>query len=603
MKLNFITFFILLNYIAFSQKATIDSNSVSNNSPSNKFSFRPELGLGFCKLSFYGDMYDKHFSPPSKNKIGFDISVGHALTDYLKADIFFLYGKLSAEERYANTGRNLNFESQIISGGLNLQYNFGNFLKKERMLSPYISLGVEIFQFNSKTDLKDKNGNIYCYWADGSIRNLPESDINASGATELQRDFTYETDLRALNADGFGNYSNIAVGVPVGAGVIFNLSDRIKLKAGAAMHFTFTDYIDGITEKSIGARAGNNKKDNFTVAALSLSYTFGKLKKEESELFNELENADEDNDKILDFNDQCPGTPKGVSVDSKGCPLDKDKDNVPDYRDDEPESAKGAMVDAKGVTVKDVDTTVVQQSAPKDSLVTASDKIIKKDKKKNTKATGASDNVEYMVSLGSFEKGIPDTLMKILLSIPDMEIVERSANSSEYLVGNYTDIYKAEKRKQEMNAIGFLKAKVVLKEKGKLPKNAGTNELKPNKGIQTKSNVTVEGNKSHRKNAKNERLKGKNYYPETNIQIPGIVFRVQVGAFIERQPKSFVKDINDIIEIIIGDGLYRYTSGAFDKYAQADAYKNELLNKGYAGAYVTAYKNGVRIPMKEALGK
>jgi hypothetical protein len=42
---------------------------------------------------------------------------------------------------------------------------------------------------------------------------------------------------------------------------------------------------------------------------------------------------DTDQDGILDANDKCPETPKGISVDYCGCPSDTDGDGVPDYKD------------------------------------------------------------------------------------------------------------------------------------------------------------------------------------------------------------------------------------------------------------------------------
>src|ERR1017187_8213348 len=62
---------------------------------------------------------------------------------------------------------------------------------------------------------------------------------------------------------------------------------------------------------------------------------------------------DTDEDGVKDSKDNCPGTPKGVKVDSEGCPVDTDKDGIPDYLDKEPNSPKGAVVDANGVAQSD----------------------------------------------------------------------------------------------------------------------------------------------------------------------------------------------------------------------------------------------------------
>ena len=57
---------------------------------------------------------------------------------------------------------------------------------------------------------------------------------------------------------------------------------------------------------------------------------------------------DLDEDGVNNFRDKCPDTPKGVKVDSVGCPLDTDGDGVYDYMDKCPGTPKGAKVNAKG---------------------------------------------------------------------------------------------------------------------------------------------------------------------------------------------------------------------------------------------------------------
>ena len=57
---------------------------------------------------------------------------------------------------------------------------------------------------------------------------------------------------------------------------------------------------------------------------------------------------DSDGDGVYDDADQCPGTPRGVKVDSKGCPLDSDGDGVYDYQDQCPGTPREAKVDSKG---------------------------------------------------------------------------------------------------------------------------------------------------------------------------------------------------------------------------------------------------------------
>ena len=60
---------------------------------------------------------------------------------------------------------------------------------------------------------------------------------------------------------------------------------------------------------------------------------------------------DSDGDGVIGSKDACPGTPQGVTVDSKGCPLDSDGDGVFDYLDKCPGTPKGATIDARGCWV------------------------------------------------------------------------------------------------------------------------------------------------------------------------------------------------------------------------------------------------------------
>lgn len=57
---------------------------------------------------------------------------------------------------------------------------------------------------------------------------------------------------------------------------------------------------------------------------------------------------DSDGDGVPDHVDECPGTPRGVQVDSRGCPVDTDGDGVPDYRDRCPGTPNGVVVDEHG---------------------------------------------------------------------------------------------------------------------------------------------------------------------------------------------------------------------------------------------------------------
>ncbi|MDF1818860.1 MAG: OmpA family protein [Immundisolibacteraceae bacterium] len=61
--------------------------------------------------------------------------------------------------------------------------------------------------------------------------------------------------------------------------------------------------------------------------------------------------TDLDGDGVADYLDACQGTPRGTKVDAKGCPLDSDGDGVADSKDQCPNTMAGAKVDSKGCVV------------------------------------------------------------------------------------------------------------------------------------------------------------------------------------------------------------------------------------------------------------
>jgi OOP family OmpA-OmpF porin len=74
--------------------------------------------------------------------------------------------------------------------------------------------------------------------------------------------------------------------------------------------------------------------------------------------------TDSDGDGVADGMDKCPGTPAGVAVDTRGCPIDSDGDGVGDYLDKCPNTPRGMAVGADGCP-PDFDGDGVPDSADK----------------------------------------------------------------------------------------------------------------------------------------------------------------------------------------------------------------------------------------------
>ena len=126
-----------------------------------------------------------------------------------------------------------------------------------------------------------------------------------------------------------GKYSN------VGAAFGFMPYDGINLTL--AMDYIPTSYAAINSKNGSPMYVIPDKTKMFNVA-LGFSIVWGS------------NHPDKDHDGVWDKIDMCPNTPRGVQVDSVGCPLDEDHDGVPDYLDyclGTPEAAIG-HVDADG---------------------------------------------------------------------------------------------------------------------------------------------------------------------------------------------------------------------------------------------------------------
>jgi hypothetical protein len=568
-----------------------------------EFIFKPTIGLGVGMFSFYGDMYTNHFQPPMVSRIGYELNIAQELTKYLELSFYILYGKVGANERDVANNRNLNFESQISSGGINLTYNFDNFLPVDRSASPYISVGLESFEFLSKTDMYDQYGNKYNYWQDGTIRNMAENDPNASKAIEIYRDYTYETDVREVlnvKTDGFKRYPEHSFAIPIGAGVTFKINDYLNFKLGSTIHFTFTDYIDGVTANSMGNRVGNSKSDNFMMSSFSICYNLGTKSKEPTILeddntsnvdFLVLDTEDQDKDGITDIKDLCLDTPMGVSVDSSGCPLDDDGDGIPNYKDNEINSPKTAIVDSKGVQMND-STIAYQYNVYNDSVGS----FVKIEIYNRSRSQFGNPNPKgYTVELGKFQTGLSAETIIHFLSISDISSTSIDDSTTIFTAGSYSIESDAKKRKDDFVSQGFADAKVIFMKNGKYEDGSIASNLINSKSAKAKSL----NNKLSKTDTSLSPIISNPISKET-LSKKGLVYRIQLGAYKNRLPKTVFKEYKDLIELKTDDGLYKYMTGSYGSFDDASKHRQDVLLNGYSGAFIAAFKDGKGISLLQA---
>jgi outer membrane protein OmpA-like peptidoglycan-associated protein len=121
--------------------------------------------------------------------------------------------------------------------------------------------------------------------------------------------------------------------VPVELGIDFLIADNLSVGAWMESYAYMKDW-----ERLDGVRSPGKyyyRRDELQKFGFGFTFLIGGK-------------SDADGDGIADAQDQCPGTPKGIAVDAKGCPFDGDNDGVPNYKDKCPNTPQGTVVDSFG---------------------------------------------------------------------------------------------------------------------------------------------------------------------------------------------------------------------------------------------------------------
>lgn len=241
-----------------------------------------EGGVFVGYSNYLGDMVVPTFTLDQANFAGGVFLLNHISQEFgLRANLF--YGQIEgADANYERlAGRGADFESSLFEVSILGEYEplgkrrWGKNGQFSRIVSPYVFTGVGLGFYN------------------------PE--------VQLAQDRPTEGKAKDLAAD----YSDVHFSLPIGGGIKFDLSRKINLGLEFGMRFTFSDYLDGLSQ-------GGDPNDNdvYVMGGLTAGFLLGE--------------TDSDNDGVADDKDQCPNIPGPSNL--SGCP-DTDKDGIAD-RDD-----------------------------------------------------------------------------------------------------------------------------------------------------------------------------------------------------------------------------------------------------------------------------
>ena len=89
--------------------------------------------------------------------------------------------------------------------------------------------------------------------------------------------------------------------------------------------------------------------------------------------------------------------------------------------------------------------------------------------------------------------------------------------------------------------------------------------------------------------------------PLSNQYDDGLVFRVQIGAYRDKNLEQYLATSESFNGETDPQGLQIYTLGNFRDYWEADKFKKYLRAMGVNDAWIVPYQDGIRVPIKDVL--
>lgn len=361
MKLFKITLLVVITMLTSKLHAQDQQDSLAADTAKKDIPITYNLGVGL--FNYRGDVgFIKDLGTTENFQAALNIGADYKIHSAFSAGLNIGLGSLVKNE--INNSARRNFQTSVLTAGIRGTFHFANgfILAEGYAIDPFIGIGFDFIMFNPKADLEDNDGNLYFYWPDGSVRDVPFS-ANASGNI-LSRDYEYETELLV-------DESKTAFAIPITLGFNLKITPYLSAQIAQSVSFTTTDFLDGF-------EAGQ-ANDLFMYSQVGVKFNpaeLGKRSKKNKEYddidFVALLKADGDADGILDIDDRCNDTEEGIKVDKFGCPLDEDNDGIPNHLDQEIDTkAEIAAIDTNGVGIPD--SIVAIQAA--DTVVTLREEL------------------------------------------------------------------------------------------------------------------------------------------------------------------------------------------------------------------------------------
>lgn len=240
-----------------------------------------EVGGSVGGSGYMGDI--NPVRPYALTDLAFGLQVKKNFDGYFGLKLNYLHGQIEATDANSNNehqiNRNLNFYSPINEIGLQLEFNFFNYIPSvsKKRYTPYLFTGVGAVMFNPKTVLNDRVYELRVWGTEG--QNVEEP------------------------------YKKYTLSIPYGVGFKYNIFGKWSVISEVGYRTAFSDYLDDVSgnypdftalpindprrilsDRSVygpnnlsgrylfspGVQRGDyRKRDTYFFTGITLTYTFG----------------------------------------------------------------------------------------------------------------------------------------------------------------------------------------------------------------------------------------------------------------------------------------------------------------------------------------
>lgn len=188
-----------------------------------------EFGIAVGAAHYFGDINTR--AGINRPKPSFGIFYRKQFGNYIGLRVGAHYAQVGYSDTYSKNEyqltRNLSFNSNIWELALQGDFNFFKFVpgNHDYAFTPYVTLGVGVFSYDPYTYL--------------------------DGNKEFLRPLG--TEGQNVQYEGRKQYSTMAICIPFGVGIKYNISPKINFSFEIANRFTTTDYLDDVSTTYAGA--------------------------------------------------------------------------------------------------------------------------------------------------------------------------------------------------------------------------------------------------------------------------------------------------------------------------------------------------------------